>query len=279
VVSNLFLGIRFISIHSLCLIGEITSRQLETPSTLGPLIYGFILLLLLFLLVNVDRRFREYVTRSLIRPFNFFADIRDQRLVPNPQTTLLGIILSGGIAMCFAAIIHLLFEVPQGQNTIKVRLPSSWQTGLFNLASDYMEMIAWLTLISFAIILLITTLLRFCAIFIRGRIMFGDTLNITIWSCLPLAFLLPLDLILPRMDVNETTLLLILAILFVLFLWIFFRLLKGTGVLFDIYPTRIYIYGTLILAVVLVALIIYLQQNHIFANFSSLCSVIRTTET
>ena len=278
-LSYLFPGTRSIGIHSPSLIGGFTPRQFEPPATLGPLIYGFILLLLLFLLINVDRRFRDYVNRSLIRPYNFFADIRDQRLIPNAQTTLLAIILSGAMAMCLAPVIRLLFEVPEARNLVDILLPSSWRAGLFNLAGNYMEMIAWLTVISFVVVLFSAAFLRFCAIFIRGRIMFGDTFNVTIWSLLPVTFLLPLDLILPRMDINETTLLLALGILFVLFLWVFFRLLKGTGVLFDIYPTRIYFYGILILAVLLIAVMIYLQQNHVFANFSSARSVIRMTET
>lgn len=44
-------------------------------------IFGISAMMLLFILINRFRRFREYFFRSIIRPYNFYADVRDQRII------------------------------------------------------------------------------------------------------------------------------------------------------------------------------------------------------
>ena len=259
----------------LAVIGEAAPLPTHAPEmSFGPLIYAFVLLFLLFLLINLDRRFREYISRAMIRPFNFFADIRDQRLIPNAQTTMLAIILSGSLAGCIATVVRLFFALPGLAKSLRLALPDSLFTDLSGIVNNYTSMLAWFTLISLGLVLLLTAALRFAAIFVRGRILLGDTYNVTVWALLPAAFLLPYDLIAPRMDMNESTMTLSIILLGVLFLWSFYRLLKGTGVLFDVYPTKIYLYGTLALAVVVTVLYFYLRENHVFENFSFVGSVI-----
>lgn len=217
--------------------------------TIGPLLYGFGLLLLFFLLMNADRRFREYVSRSLFRPFNFFADLRDRRLLPNAQTTLLAIILSGSAALCMSALLHDAYALSGSTPALVQHLPDGLRSWSLSEGSGYFGLVLWMTAIVFGAILFAVLVLRFIAIFRKGRIMMGDTYNVVVWSVLPVVILLPFDLILPRMDVDTTTMRLASGILIGLFLWTYYRLLKGTGVLFDVYPARLYIYGTVVIVV------------------------------
>ncbi len=239
----------------------------ESPSSLGPLLYDFALLLVLFLLLNLDRRFREYAGRSLIRPFNFFADIRDGRLLPNGQTTVLAFVLAGGFAIAMATLMNGYAISPAGRKIFSSLLPSSALTN-GTLGASYASLLIWGTLISFVLVIVLALLMRFAAIFVKGRIYFSDTYNIVVWSLLPLAFLLAYDLILPRMDFDHPTAVLSGVILLVIFLWSYLRVLKGAGVLFDIYPTRIYLYGVAFLALVAVVAFVFLQKWEILANFS-----------
>jgi hypothetical protein len=244
------------------ILGQVARRSIDPSDAMGPLLYGFLLLLVLFLLINLDRRFREYVTRALMRPFNFFADIRDQRLIPNAQTTLLALVISGALGLAAPAFIRLLVEVNEANNLIHAIIPNSWRGGIIKMGG-YMGIAAWATIAIFIVVVFMAAVMRFCAIFIRGRILIGDTFNVTVWALLPIVLLLPLDLILPRMDIDYSTLLLTLSVFIILFLWIYFRILKGAGVLFDIYPTQLYIYGMLVLAVASITIFIYLQYLHI----------------
>lgn len=229
----------------------------------GPLIYGFALLLALFLLINADRRFREYISRALVRPFNFFADVRDRRLIPGGQTTILAVILAGSLGLCFAPVFRLLFEVPEAQRAITNMFSSTMRENFITYLSNYFPLLVLLTALAFLAIVFLTGVLRFIAIFVKGRILFGDTFNVAVWSLLPVAFLLPFDLILPRMDADMTTVLLAMWTLVIVFLWFFYRFLKGAGVLFDVYPTRIYIYGTITLGVISLLVYLYLHSYNV----------------
>jgi hypothetical protein len=246
--------------HPLFLLGQIARRSIDPSDAMGPLLYGFLLLLVLFLLINLDRRFREYVTRAFMRPFNFFADIRDQRLIPNAQTTLLALVISGALGLAAPAFIRLVVEVNDVSHLMNAVIPHSWRGGILSMGG-YMGIAAWATIAIFIVVVFVAAIMRFCAIFIRGRIFIGDTFNVTVWSLLPIVLLLPLDLILPRMDIDYSTLLLTLSVFIILFLWIYFRILKGTGVLFDVYPTKLYIYGVVVLAVASIVVFIYLLHQ------------------
>ncbi|MDP4199319.1 MAG: hypothetical protein Q8922_10645 [Bacteroidota bacterium] len=237
-----------------------------SPS-IGPLLYGFALLLLFFVLMNADRRFREHVSRSMLRPFNFFADLRDRRLLPNAQTTLLAVILSGSAALCLGAILRHVYALEATRNAAGQVLPVGLRSWAQSEDGSFFGMVLWLTLIVLTVILFMVLVLRFIAIFRKGRIMIGDTYNVVVWSALPIVVLLPFDLLLPRMDVELKTIILAVSILVVLILWVYYRLLKGAGVLFDVYPARLYIYGTFALLVVTILVLGYLQSLHILSNF------------
>ena len=85
---------------------------------------------------------------------------------------------------------------------------------------------------------------------VRGRYTFGDAYNVAVWSLVPLMFLLAYDFVVPRMDTSQPTCVLSATILAIILLWSYARMLKGIGVLFDMYPTKIYGYGIIVLAVV-----------------------------
>jgi hypothetical protein len=62
-----------------------------------PIIYviaGLIILVSLAFIYNANRRFRDSVHRSMTRTYNFFADVRDQRILTYPQSMFLVAIVS-----------------------------------------------------------------------------------------------------------------------------------------------------------------------------------------
>lgn len=69
---------------------------------------GIVLALILMLMVNRSRRFREYFIRSLVRPYNFYADIRDQRILSTKQTAGLGIVIAAGSSLILASTLYYL---------------------------------------------------------------------------------------------------------------------------------------------------------------------------
>jgi hypothetical protein len=124
----------------------------------------------------------------------------------------------------------------------------------------------WLLLIVgmlavFFVILLLAGVIRFFAIFVRGRIFYTDALNVTAWALMPSVLLVPLGMVLPRLDHTQSTAMLMFVVLILLKLWLLYRLMKGAGVLFDIYPTRIYLFGSLGVAAVYLLMFWYLNAT------------------
>lgn len=238
-----------------------------TATTLWPLLYGFALLLVFFVLLNVDRRFRDHVSRSLLRPFNFFADLRDRRVLPNTQVTLLAFVLAGSQALCIGSLLRHAYTLSATNHALSLLMPVGWREWSLSENGEYFMLLIWLTTLALAGIFIIALGLRFIGMFRRGRIMIGDTYNLAVWSVLPIVLLLPYDIVLPRMDNTTSTLGISTAILIVITIWIYYRLLKGAGVLFDVYPTRLYVYGTFVLLVIAVSILAYLQSLHLLANF------------
>ena len=227
------------------------------------LAYGFVLILLIFLLLNLDRRFRDYMSRALVRPYNFFADIRDQRIIPNAQTGLLLIAISGSLLLVVGGLLYSFRNDATAKFFVDHLFPWEWtQSLIWSLSGDPMMLILAGTAIIAGLWLVVALLVRFAAMFIKGRIHFSDTANTVIWSALPAVFLLPFGMIITRLDRNETLGFVAMWVLVVLFGWIYYRLLKGVAVLFDIYPTRVYLYAGIATAILLVAILFHMDYYH-----------------
>lgn len=225
--------------------------------------YGFLLIILIFLLLNLDRRFRDYMSRALVRPYNFFADIRDQRIIPNAQTGLLLIAISGSLLLVVGGLLYSFRHDVAAKFFVDHFFPWQWtQNLLWSLSSDPMLLCLAGTGIIAGLWLLVALLVRFAAVFIKGRIHFTDTANTVIWSALPAVFLIPFGMIITRLDRNETLGFVAMWVLVVLFGWIYYRLLKGVAVLFDIYPTRVYLYAGIATAILLVAILLHMDYYH-----------------
>lgn len=234
------------------MLADVTRPPIETDAPFYFLAIGFGLMLVIFLLMNVDRRFREYLSRSLIRPYNFFADIRDQRIIPNLQTMLLAVCEAGAVGLFATSLLYVFQAVSVEPRSSEI---SRWMPHEIAPGAT----LGLLSVITFGGILFVTLMMRFTAIFGRSRIYLSDAFNVVAWALLPLVFLLPFDLILPRLDPTPETFTFVVVILGALVLWVYQRLMKGIGVLFDVYPTVIYVYGTLVLAALTVASWAYLS--------------------
>ena len=70
------------------------------------MIIGILIILIFAVVYNLFRRFRENVSRSLMRPYNFFADVRDQRMLSIFQTSMVGFIGSLAAALLFANLLY-----------------------------------------------------------------------------------------------------------------------------------------------------------------------------
>lgn len=204
-------------------------------------IAGLLLALAIAFTANQSRRFREYAIRAVLRPYNFYADIRDQRILSLSQTGILGIVIAASVGLVLSSFFfyiridptveYLLHVLLPGDNAYEILRYMSWNpsVGIFT----------WMLVILISIVLL-SLLLRVGAMFVRGRIYMRDTFTIVVWSSLPLLVLLPIGIgLYQSLSTNQLSLV-VPIIMIALAIWSIIRVLRATAIVFDVRSTIVY---------------------------------------
>lgn len=233
------------------------------------IIIGFIAIIILLFLFNKYKRFNEYFKRSIFRPYNFFADIRDQRIMSLPQTIILGVVLSLSVGSFLSSLLYFYKNSEIAQYILMIFIPiKSIQSLLFNIIWMPELLILVLTVLFFLLMLLTSGLLRFIAIFIKKRVFFIDTITMSIWSGVPFLVILPFSIVLVKILVNYPNSIWIFSILFIfLIIWVFLRILKSVSVVFDNSSTIVNIIGITITLFFLGIPIIIYQNKYQFVDY------------
>ncbi len=241
---------------------------------------GLGLCLIFLFLVNRFRRFREYITRSLFRPYNFYADIRDQRIISSIQTFLLGIVISFTLGIIVASLCYFYRTNYFAQYIYLLIIPSKpLQEFFFNLLWMPELMMIISSILIFLMIFFLALILRIFAFAVRSRIYISDTFIIIIWSSIPALLLLPLGIILIRLLVfMPQSIWFIITAIALIKIWILFRILRSTAVVFDIPALRSYIVGFLfVLSLAIIVLSLYQYNVSIFSYLQYFFNVILKT--
>ncbi len=233
-----------------------------TASDDSPILFviiGLVLSVFMALLINSKRKFREDATRALIRPYNFFADIRDHRLLSGIQTNLLMFILAGSLALL---VINILYYLRTNILLEKILL-SFGSESLIN----WIIYLSWHPLNGFLIlfgisvvsIFILTFVIKLFSFLLKNKVYFSSIYYSVIWALLPASLLLPLELVLYRV-LSADLINLYLYIFVVLYLlWLGQRLLKGIHVIFDVRPFTVHFYGWVVLLFSLGGILLYFQ--------------------
>lgn len=234
------------------------------------LIIGILLAIMLAFMLNRFRRFREYMFRSLLRPYNFYADIRDQRIISSIQTLLLGVILAATVGIYLSSIFYFYKDSKILEYFLMISLPSN-SLKEFAFTLIWMPELSFLiiTVVSFALSFLNAYIIRMCAVLARARIYWNDCLTISIWSALPAIILLPVSIVLIRLLVLSPSLIWIFIFLYLITcIWTTARLLKSISVVFDIPELRAYIIGAIVIIIAIGAPFGYFHIKYSFFAYS-----------
>ena len=212
----------------------------------NPIIF---ILLALFLsifmavLINTKKKFREDCTRALLRPYNFFADVRDHRIMYGVHTAIL-MLIEAGSASLLITILLFYFRSDILLEKIIISLDDH------NLLKT-VSYLAWNFQICFVVLFFIFILkfvflavgIKTASFFIKTRVEFSSIFYTVVWTFLPLTLLLPVELILFKLLLNGNFDTVILVFLVLFFLWILQRIFKGIYVVFDVRGLMVYLYG------------------------------------
>ncbi len=225
------------------------------------IIISLFLSILTALFINARRKFREDATRALVRPYNFFADIRDQRILSGFHANILLVILAGAHSLLLT---NLLFALRANILLEKIVISTglSWLLELVTyLAWNPVASFIYLFIISAFMFLLLAAVIKGAAFFVRIKVYFSSIYFVVIWAFLPLALLLPVELVLYKVLALNIANFFVYMFLTLYALWMIQRLLKGVYVIFDVVPFMVYLFSFLFVVFVSGAILFSLQLS------------------
>ncbi len=209
---------------------------------------GFVVLIGFAHLLNYSRRFREHVNRSLIRPYNFYADVRDRRILSGFHTLYLGLLISLTMAMIFASFLqHYKYNQIIDYIFTHFLITDSVKAFLANTLHETWQLILLLAMLYFIMLLFTTLVVQIISLFGKTKVYLSHSFIVTFWSALPLVIFIPLAMILYSVLETEFYVVPILILIGIILLWVFLRLLKGVSIIYDTRRIRVYVFGFLIL--------------------------------
>jgi len=213
------------------------------------------------LLINSKRKFREDTTRALIRSYNFFADIRDLRILSGLHTTILMFTLSG----VFSLLLTILLTYLQNNillEKILLSFNSKWfVTSVSFLAWHPLQSFFYLFAFSVGLIFLQTVILKLFSFFLKTRVLTTNIFFTVVWALLPLALMIPFELVLHRLLLAEIGNIFIYVFILIYLMWLVQRILKGVYVIFDIRLATVYFYTFSLFILVCGIVILYFQLS------------------
>ncbi len=219
----------------------------DTP----PIIFVILstLLLVLITYLHYSRRwFRESATRAVFRPYNFFADIRDQRMISAFQTSTVLLLVSAGISIYLSSLVYAFKDNYVFDRMLGLVIPGDF----LKIKIDYLiwhpvSFIVIFTVLFMILISIITLIIKLFSYLVKIRLQMVSAFTVATWSMLPMAALILVDMILFRLLGDSRFVWAASFILVALLLLSLFRLFHGIGVIYDLPTLRVGIIGSLIL--------------------------------
>ncbi len=214
------------------------------------------------LLINSNKRFREDCTRALFRSYNFFADIRDQRIVSGLHAFILMIIISGAFSLLISILLYfekqnILFEkILLGFGSAKILAAISM------LAWNPVKSFIYLSVVLIILLGIVSIAVKIASFFVKTKVSYNSIVFVMVWAFLPLTIFLPVELILYKILVADLFNNYFYIFLALFMLWLIQRLLKGIYIIFDIRPLVVYTYTAVIILAAAAIFALYSQLSN-----------------
>ncbi len=214
------------------------------------------------ILINSRKKFKEDCSRALFRPYNFFADLRDHRILSSVFTIILMFIEIGAISLLFSILLYY-FRTSIILEKILLSFAHKWLINSVSyLAWHPEECFIYFFILFFIKILAISFIIKISSMFIKTKVDFSSIYFSVIWSFFPFVLILPVDLILYKILMMNEFNIYILAFTILMILWILQRIFKGISVLFEVNPVRVFFYGISIIIITVGITILYFHLTN-----------------
>lgn len=239
-----------------------------------PVVYisvGLFVFVIIGILLNRYRRFREYFKRSITRPYNFFSDIRDRRILPSFQTLVLSICISITLAIFFSALLYYYRRSDLANAWLNLLLPSnSLKLLAYKLIWLPELMLVMLSIFFMLLLTIISLIIRIVCYFLRLRVYMQDAFLLVIWSSIPLLFVLPFGIVLMKiLSLSSVMTSIMLLFMCTVLVWSLGRVMKSTAIVMDKPRGMVYLSGLGFLFIIIGSPIAYYQVKYSFIDFAT----------
>lgn len=218
--------------------------------------------LLMAILINSSRKFREDASRALLRTYNFYADIRDQRIISVYKSLFLIFIIALTGALIASNLIYY-FRSNLFLEKILLSFGSKSIIYAFSfLAWDPFNSVIWLFLACLVFLLLLMIIIKLASYFVRNKVYTSSIFFLVVWSLIPIVLFIPLGIILYRLLNAEIFNTYIFVLLILIKIYLILRIIKGIYIIFDVKPSEAYLYSFLFILIVITGLVSYFEINY-----------------
>jgi len=231
-------------------------------SPISFIITPIIITLLLTIVINAKRKIREDFSRALLKSYNYFADVRDNRIYTGIASLFVMLFSLATAAILFSI---LLFYFKDNIFVEKLIISS----GLGSLTNTILSL-SWNPLSSFIALFtlaliktgIIIIIIKGFSFLVKTKVGIQKIFYVVSWSLLPLTLLLPLELVLYKLLETGLANSFIFIIIGLWFIWVLFRIIKGVYIIFDTSALRVYSYSFATILGIIVISVIYLHFSN-----------------
>ncbi|MFN4111321.1 MAG: glycoside hydrolase family 2 TIM barrel-domain containing protein, partial [Ignavibacteria bacterium] len=228
-------------------------------------VIGLLFLALTIITINSTHRFRENVSRAILKTYNFFSDIRDGWFISSFHSIILAITIALSTSLTYSSLLYYWKDKIDFERFISLFNSNLLFEFVSYVAWHPVEAIIYFTLILILVALILTVAIKFFNLFVKNKIFLNHAFLIVVWSAIPFLILIPLGMVAFKVLSLKKYDQLIYLIVILFHLWVFTRTLKGISIVFEVKKSRVYFVSICMMILLLAILILYLE-----INFSSL---------
>jgi hypothetical protein len=223
---------------------------------------GLLILIAFAFIYNGNRRFRDAVNRSLGRTYNFFADVRDQRIITYGHSLFIGLIVSITWATMLASVLTFYRDNLLLDNLLSHMMSDPVKEQFIRLVWNPPAFIMAVSAIVFLMLIALSLAVRIFSMAVRTPVNFYHTFSITMWSALPYVIFIPVAMVLYRLMEAGSYGTPVIVLVAGVSAWVLMRFFKGVAIIFDIFQAKVYAAGLLLIVFGWAAVYGYLDYAH-----------------
>jgi beta-galactosidase len=160
---------------------------------------------------------------------------------------MLGIATAIAFAVVFSSLLHHFRTNPIVDQALSMFLVSDGaKAAAIRLIRDPALAIGYVSLAVFLKYLLITLVILLLRLLVKVRVYPYHAYSVTMWSTAPMLLLIPIGMVLYRVIETSAYVLPAIAVVALILLWVYLRMLKGVSIMYDVPTFRVYLIGILL---------------------------------